>query len=65
MGKCDTCKFWARSGFVDTVIGPARHGKCHRNAPKDRGVNNAFWPETHETNWCGEYQGEPEHGDQG
>jgi len=52
--KCDSCVFWCRND-KDSVL-----GECRKNPPAvviypdaDYGT---LWPETLETDWCGEHQ---------
>ena len=53
---CKGCHFWRRLGLIEHGETENRRGRCKRNAPVDRGMNNAFWPETHESDWCGEFK---------
>ena len=61
MTRCDTCKYWERhhaqfSSVVDK-------GTCRRHAPRaalildtEASVLDATWPETHDDEWCGEWE---------
>jgi len=56
--RCLNCRFWQAL--------QAEHGICRRNSPVPRDLEQALdgrsvvyrvsWPETHETDWCGDFQ---------
>lgn len=55
---CNNCKFWRKEAGAS--------GSCHRYAPKSLGATwkgekdklatTAQWPQTQNTDWCGEWQ---------
>lgn len=59
IGRCEDCAFWER------WVSPTHKGLCRRYAPRPRladcDVSNhndseAWWPNTIEEEWCGEFQ---------
>jgi len=56
--RCKNCRFWQ--------LLEGERGICRRNSPLPRDLEQAqdgrsviyrvSWPETHESDWCGEFQ---------
>ena len=49
--SCIKCKYWERTSSYQ--------GECHRYPPVPTAGRGALWPIMLETDWCGEYVGEP------
>lgn len=54
--ECGDCRFWRHSSSTPS----AEYGECRRNAPQATlhfsGANRTYWPETADSDWCGEFQ---------
>jgi len=58
--RCKGCNFWSSYGEVSKGL---EYGTCQRRAPQPRyssanpevGSNEAWWPDTNEFDWCGDW----------
>ncbi len=54
--RCDTCRWWERTVFGDTHLSC---GTCRRRSPRFRSQDESddgHWPDTNDSDWCGEWQ---------
>ena len=57
--KCEKCKWWVASDFVDNV---AIRGQCQKEPPKIfvmgfiKKWRQCAWPKTLAGQWCGEFE---------
>ena len=60
MQCCEDCRFWDNSTQSGSAQ-PDTTGLCRRKAPRvNKFTGMAFWPFTEDTDWCGEFQPEPQ-----
>jgi len=50
MKECRKCKYFHKETKTGTT------GACRRYPPQIVPDSGDFWPMTHETDWCGEYE---------
>lgn len=48
--KCANCRFWDRHPY------DVSFGSCRIFRPMVHDSGNTSWPETHDEDWCGEFQ---------
>lgn len=73
--KCEDCKFWSRFKTISQIKsetgqyvcvnmnGTMMTGQCRIKPPENNFRGNVQylpWPETNESDWCGEFKPKPE-----
>ena len=51
--QCSNCRFWKRDP-MNWGGNSAEVGACRRRAPVS--IKWPYWPETHQSTWCGEHE---------